>query len=141
MHAPSPISMANVQVLTGRFPTFIFSSPALCLRPLSVCEPLASCCYCSLMRPQSGPNYSGCGNVEEKNNEELQNHRNLLSLLKPRHRCKKKESWVLCLHTGKNVKCVFAKKRYCSDAQNSVAQRTHRTRVFLAPLLDNRHAL
>ena len=63
VRAPSPISIANVEVLLGRFPTFIFSSPRFVYLPaplfVSLSSSVTSCCYCSLMRPQSGQNCGG----------------------------------------------------------------------------------
>ena len=63
VRVPSPISIANVKVLLGRFPTFIFSSPRFVYLPaplfVSLTSSVTSCCYCSLMRPQSGQNCGG----------------------------------------------------------------------------------
>ena len=69
---------------SGDFPHLSFPLRRfVCLPFLFVSPPssLASCCYCSLMRPQSGQNYGGCGKVEEKSNEELLRHKSFLFFL------------------------------------------------------------
>ena len=75
VRAPSPISIANVQVLLRRFPTFIFSSPRFVYLPAPVCEPFFLCFFLLLLFSNEASKWPKlwrfCGNLEEKSNKEL----------------------------------------------------------------------
>ena len=123
--------MANVQFLLGRSLTFIFSPPPLCLSPAPVpslfvtvrlSSSLASCCYCSLMRPQSGQNYGGCGKVEEKSNEQLLDHKIFLFFVETASSLQKISR--VGYHAGISAKMptmYLPKSKRFSAPQNSVA--------------------
>ena len=111
---------------SGDFPHLSFPLRRfVCLPFLFVSPPssLASCCYCSLMRPQSGQNYGGCGKVEEKSNEQLLDHKIFLFFVETASSLQKISR--VGYHAGISAKMptmYLPKSKRFSAPQNSVAK-------------------